>query len=387
MDGTSFAAPHVSGALAVLRAQLPDWTVSSLVALLDRTGDVARRPGTNEVLRANTIRLDRAVQSQYQTPTPASLAPATAPIGHVDIVTPAPGGVRVAGWALDADTVAPSVVHVYVDGVFTSTASAAEARDDVASAFPGWGSARGFDLLVPVGDGRHVVCVYAIDAGPSAPNSLLGCRTASRDGAPFGAVDAITGTFGGVRVAGWAIDPDTSASIDVHVYVDRAGGSLTADASRPDVAAVFPSYGSRHGYDRLVAASPGSHRVCLYAIDSAAGANTTLGCRTVTVPAPSPFGAVDVARRVDGGIEVAGWAADPDTTASIDVHVYVDGVLRHVDRADAERLDVASARPSTGPTHGFADVVAAPADARQVCVYGINVGGGVNALIGCRSIA
>ena len=119
--------------------------------------------------------------------------------------------------------------------------------------------------------------------------------------------------------------------------------------------------------------------MCLYAIGANGGTNTTLGCRTVTVPQPSPFGAVDVLRRVDGGIEIAGWAADPDTTMSIDVHVYVDGVLRTIAHANGERLDVAAARPSTGTSHGYQVLVPASREARQVCVYGINVEGGVNA--------
>jgi subtilisin family serine protease len=385
-DGTSFASPHVAGAIAVLRGQHPDWPVSSILALLDRTGDLARRAGSSEYLRATSLRLDRAIRPEYQAASPAPLPAATAPIGTVDVVDVSPGGLRIAGWALDADTVLPTTVHVYVDGAFTVTASANVARPDIAAAFPGWGSAHGFDVVVPVGDGSHTVCAYGIDVGPSAPNSLLGCRTTARSGAPFGALDAVEPTFGAVRVTGWAIDPDTTAPLDVHVYVDRAGAPVPANQSRPDVAAVYPTYGDRHGIDRMVVTTPGVHRVCLYAIDPDGGPNPTLGCRTVTVPEPSPFGAVDVVRTIAGGVEVAGWAADPDTTTSIDVHVYVDGALRGVALANGERLDVAAARPSTGTAHGFRLAVPASGGARQVCVYGINVAGGVNALIGCRAI-
>ena len=68
------------------------------------------------------------------------------------------------------------------------------------------------------------------------------------------------------------------------------------------------------------------------------------------------------------------------------MHVYVDGILRTIASANGERLDVAAARPSTGTSHGYQALVPAPSNARRVCVYGINVEGGVNALIGCRSI-
>ena len=267
-------------------------------------------------------------------------------------------------------------------------APAGNQRADVAAAFPGWGSAHGYEFVLPVTDGPHTVCAYGIDVGPTAiGNPLLGCRSTVRSGEPFGSLDAVTPTFGAVQVTGWAIDPDTNAPIDVHVYVDRAGASMPADAQRSDVAAAVPGYGDHHGYDRLVAAVPGVHRVCAYAIDSAGGANITLGCRTVTVPQPSPFGALDVAARVTGGLEVSGWAVDPDTSASIDVHVYVDGHLISIARADDERLDVAAARPASGSTHGYRVIVPATADQRTVCVYGINVDGGVNALIACRSIS
>jgi subtilisin family serine protease len=387
-DGTSFAAPHVSGAIAVLRAALPDWSVSAIVALLDRTGDVARRGTTGEVLRANAIRLDRAIQAQFQTRTPAALDPASSPIGNLDHVSVAAAGLFVSGWALDADTVVPTTVHVYVDGVLSAMVPAGESRPDVATVFPGWGLARGFGIVVPASNGPHIVCAYGIDVGPSANgNSLLGCRSSTRSGDSFGSLDTVTATFGAVRVAGWAIDPDTDAPIDVHVYVDRGGAPLRADLSRPDVADAIPGYGDRHGYDRLVAAPPGDHRVCTYAIDSNGGPNVTLGCRTVTVPQPSPFGALDVAARVDGGVEVAGWAVDPDTAASIDVHVYVDGILASTARADDERLDVAAVRPASGSSHGYRMVVPASSEHRTVCVYGINVAEGFNALIGCRSIS
>jgi subtilisin family serine protease len=386
VDGTSFATPHVSAAIAVLRAQLPGWPVSAIVSLLDRTGDIARRGTAGEVQRANAIRLDRAIVAEYQTLSPAALDPATPPFGYLDTTFAAPGGVRVSGWALDADTVEPVTVHVYVDGVLAGTAQAAARRPDVAAAYPGWGSARGFETVVPAADGAHVVCAYGIDLGPVAANSLLGCRQLVRSSAPSGSLDAVEPTFGAVRVAGWAIDPDTVDPVDVHVYVDGVGVAARADLARPDVAAAVPGYGEGHGFDRLFDAGPGRHRVCVYAIDRALTGNVTLGCRDVTVPEPSPFGSLDVVRRVEGGVEVGGWAIDPDTSSSIDVHVYVDGRMATAVHASVERLDVAAARPASGSPHGFTTVVAAPAAARTVCVYGINVDGGGNALIACGAI-
>src|SRR5205085_9951059 len=127
------------------------------------------------VLRATSVRLDRAVQPQYQSRAPSPLLTGSAPIGNVDAARTAPGGVQVAGWALDADTVAATAVHFYVDGVLARTGVADLERADVGNAFPGWGSGHGFDALLPMSDGVHTVCVYGIDVGPAASNSLLGC--------------------------------------------------------------------------------------------------------------------------------------------------------------------------------------------------------------------
>jgi hypothetical protein len=91
------------------------------------------------------------------------------------------------------------------------------------------------------------------------------------------------GGSGTVTVAGWAIDPDTSESVPVHVYVGDAGTAITADAIRPDVDAAFPGYGAAHGFGATITAAPGATQVCAYGINTGAGGNSLLGCRAVTV--------------------------------------------------------------------------------------------------------
>jgi NTE family protein len=107
------------------------------------------------------------------TPFPAT----TIPFGYVDEVSANGAGVRVRGWTIDPNTKSPIDVHVYVDGAMTASATAGGSRPDVAAAHPGYGDAHGFDLAVPVGGGRHNVCVYAINQGEGATNPQLGCRT------------------------------------------------------------------------------------------------------------------------------------------------------------------------------------------------------------------
>jgi hypothetical protein len=103
-------------------------------------------------------------------------------------------------------------------------------------------------------------------------------------GPPIGNLEAVSVSPGSVSVRGWAIDPDVTRSIKVHVKVDGVAVGTVASGSRPDVAAAFPGYGPDHGFSKSVTASPGAHQVCAHGINVGSGRNTLLGCRTVTVP-------------------------------------------------------------------------------------------------------
>jgi SpoIID/LytB domain protein len=308
------------------------------------------------------------------------------PGGAVDGVAIQPGGAStVYGWALDPNTNEPVPVHVYVDGKLANALNAADPRGDIAAAYPGYGPLHGFNIPVMLGAGDHSICTYVIDVGPGQ-NQLLGCRLVTvPTGNPVGVIDTIGGgPDGALALAGWAFDPDTTAPISVHVYVDgKFADATVADGARPDIAAAFPGYGAAHGYSFTLASTPGVHTVCVYGINVGAGANNQLACRTLTVPTGSPVGTIDVATVANGSLRVAGWAIDPDTAASIDVHVYADGRVVGGALAANPRADVASALPGYGEAHGFDLTVAAPASTQQVCIYGINLGAGANSLIRC----
>ena len=207
-----------------------------------------------------------------------SFAISGSPMGALDIVNVVPGGVRVAGWALDPDTPAPLDIHIYVDGALALVTRADETRNDVAALYNGYGSARGYDVTLALGPGRHEVCVYAINQGPG-PNVLIGCGVVTVTSVPIGALDAVQRQGNNVRVMGWAIDPDATRSIDVHVYADGAViASIVADQPRADIGAAYPDYGAAHGFDAVVAA-PGARSICVYGINVEGGTNHILGCR------------------------------------------------------------------------------------------------------------
>lgn len=212
----------------------------------------------------------------------------------VDLVNHSPSGsldtvrdtgqssVQVTGWAFDQDVSQPIAVHVYVDGSVAAVVTAQSPRPDVDAVY-GRGANHGFDQTVPVAAGNHTVCVYGID-GNGGTNALLGCRSVTiGNQSPIGAIDSVVdGGAGSILVTGWALDPDLTTPINVHVYVDGLVVlGLTAAGSRPDVDAVF-GRGPNHGFASTVPAAAGAHTVCFYAIDGNGGTNVLLGCRAVT---------------------------------------------------------------------------------------------------------
>ncbi len=207
---------------------------------------------------------------------------------------------------------------------------------------------------------------------------------------PVGAVEAVTATApGSVRVAGWTYDQDnTPAALTVKVSVDGApAATVTASGNRPDVAAAFPGVGPNHGFDITLDVAGGTHDVCVVAVNTNAGYDKALGCRKVTVVSADPVGALDAATAVNARlIQVRGWALDANTVDPILVHAYVDGVKVAEITADRSRPDIDAAYPGFGPLHGYDAQIPAIGGRHDVCVYGINVGKGVNTLLGCQQV-
>ncbi|WP_199423570.1 N-acetylmuramoyl-L-alanine amidase [Actinotalea solisilvae] len=322
---------------------------------------------------ANTVLACRTVSS--------GAVARTAPIGAIEQVTATNTSLTVTGWTLDPDTTASNQVHLYVDGVGTALV-ADVSRPDLASRY-GKGDKHGFTFTTNARPGPHSVCAHGINTGPG-DNTLLGCRTiVVPDAAPIGVIDAVTTTNTQLALSGWSLDPDTSASNEVHIYIDGVGVSLLANQSRPDVAAVY-NKGDKHGWSYVVPAAPGRHDLCVYGINTAAGANTLLGCRTVVVPDAAPIGVIDAVTTSAGRLTITGWTLDPDTSASNQVHIYVEGVGYSL-WADRSRPDVAAVY-NRGDKHGYSHSVAVPAGSRSVCAFGINTAAGANTLLGCRTV-
>jgi hypothetical protein len=307
-------------------------------------------------------------------------------VGSLDATQRIPMGLRVSGWALDVNTTDPINVAAYVDGTTGFTGVANGYRPDVGAAAPAYGPFHAYVLDLPIGPGPHGICVYGInDTGDFNP--AVGCTLVYVDPNPTGSLDLVRRVPGGVRTAGWALDPDSTQLIPVHVYSGQAfRGALATGGSRPDVAAFLPDYDSGRGFDSVVAMPPGRQPVCAYGINLGPGTNQVLGCRTVDVTV-DPFGSLDLVKGGSGSLSAAGWSIDPDTASPIGVHLYVDSVLATSWIANLQRGDVGAMFPDYGGGHAFYMTVPAPRGTHLVCAYGLNVGTGSNGVLGCRTVS
>ncbi len=326
--------------------------------------------------------------------------PGRAPLGNFEALTVAGNVATATGWALDPDTGGAIKVQLNVAGAITEYV-ADKARPDVGAAYPQHGVNHGFAGTVTLPTGQSQVCAFAVNSG-SGGNTALGCRTANvaevdRGRDPIGFFESLSVSGNVATASGWALDPDTSSSIAVHLYINGSGKEIIASRARPDIGAAYPATGPNHGFSEQFTLPTGTSNVCAYGINSGRGSNPFLGCRSVTVaaatapPPPAadqgraPLGFFESIVPTAGGAAITGWALDPDTTAPIEVHVYV-GASGWPFVADRIRPDVGAAY-RMGDNHGFSATVPLGPGTHRVCAYAINSGAGANPLIGCREVS
>ncbi len=325
--------------------------------------------------------------------------PGGGPIGAFDNARGVPGsggggpGIATVGWAIDPDTNAPIAVHLYPSSGPAIAVTASAPRPDVGNAFPLYGPNHGFNAFVPAASGSNgIVCAYAINVPGPAANPIVGCRHyVVPGGSPIGNLEQLAATSGGTQLSVWTIDPYTADPIRLSVTVDgSATYSLAAAQSRPDVGNVFPDYGAAHGFSVLLPTGPGSHNVCVRAVNVGVGSDTTLGCGTVVVPSGAPMGNLDSVTGLGGAspaVHVVGWAIDPDLGTGPDsVLVVVDNTSATL-LANKPRSDVGNVFPAYGPNHGFDAFIGANHGAHSVCAYAFNQpGGALGPWLGCATV-
>jgi hypothetical protein len=143
--------------------------------------------GHNETYGGATINIDSDFVDAATVGTATLAAASEDPIGYLDLTgAPAPGTLRVKGWAFDPNAPTQTLaVRVFVGGRAGAPGAleyelgpvASRSRKDILAEYPEAGPRHGFDVSFPtLKSGRQPVCVYAVDVEPGA-DLLLGCKS------------------------------------------------------------------------------------------------------------------------------------------------------------------------------------------------------------------
>jgi hypothetical protein len=310
------------------------------------------------------------------------------PVGNLDRTGLVPGGMRAIGWDLDPNArTKPVRTFARVDNRWVAGTTSDIARSDVLKAHPLAGANHGFNFVIPVPEGRHVVCIGARNLY-TGHDTVFRCLTWSFDYGPLGSISAFGTKPGAIHVSGWTFDRDAfSTPITTVITIDGTAHNVVANAARPVVpAATYGNAGPNHGFDVTYPVSQGSHRVCVTTKNVGYGTDNSLGCKTLTLQ-ESPVGNLDSAGKSGSRLRVTGWAYDPDAlSTALSVAIRIDSTT-YTTVADIARRDVEAAHPGVGQYHGFAQSYTVPEGSHKVCVTVRNVSFGSDLAFPCRTVA
>lgn len=237
-----------------------------------------------------------------------------------------------------------------------------------------------------------------VTAGLAVFGGIQSVAFAATPNDPIGYLDQVIPTGStAVNIQGWAADPDNLAlPLTVRATLDGvSAGQVVTAVARPDVAKAR-STGPTPGFAMTLPAQPGSHTVCVTAVNISAGGDTSLGCRTVVVPAPigstptaaeiaarSPFGALEKVSASGNTVTLTGWAADPDNLAQpLKINAGYNGSAAVVTSAKVvARPDIALSR-NVGGNQGYSITITLRDGYHLVCAAAVNIGVGVNRQLG-----
>jgi hypothetical protein len=198
---------------------------------------------------------------------------------------------------------------------------------------------------------------------------------------PTTSLTGLTPSAVGANVAGWSVDPDTTAPIKVQITVDgKQVTQLTANAKGTTK--------SGHNFAGAITMVSGTHKVCATGINVSYGTKAPIAsCRSISLRL-NPIGHYDAIARAaqSTNLVVTGWALDPDTTAPIKVSISVDKGTAILATASVSRPGVKAAYPAYGALHGFAVTLPAKDGEHTVCITAANVSLGASKALGCREI-
>jgi hypothetical protein len=225
------------------------------------------------------------------------------PLGSFDSASVVGQQIIVNGWGYDPDAAGASSILAtdrespLIDPT-SASGVASQPRADVAAAL-GIDPDHGFSFgVTPTDPGPNTVCLAVVNRGYGADRSL-GCRTVDVDDRrPQGQLTSVTPTAGGkgATVKGSVSDPDApTAAVPLHVVVDGSPFSSTTANGQFSIG--------------LPGLSPGSHSICVTAVDLAGSAPGIAGDRAL------PCGGVSLAT-ASGAVSI-GTTGSPSVSGPV----------------------------------------------------------------------
>jgi cell wall-associated NlpC family hydrolase len=235
-----------------------------------------------------------------------------------------------------------------------------------------------------------VALAGAVVLGSPAADATTTAWTTTHN--PKGRVGGFAATSQGIRVTGWAFDPDAPKTNDtVAAIVDGYKvSSVTTNVASKTLARMYGT-GPTPGFDLTVPVS-GRHTLCIVAGNIGSGLSTMLKCAGTPVGSSagssashSPVGAVTSAGATASTVTVSGWATDHDYYAQrLGVVLYLDGAPA---TTVATSKTIVSPRPAgSGPSASYAISVPVGSGTHMACVWAVNIGLGANSFLGCRAV-
>lgn len=296
------------------------------------------------------------------------------PTGKIEVASSS----IISGWALDPDLgTAAATVNIYVDQQSFVTIPANLARKDSKNG-------HGFSVdLSSLSSSSHAITVTVTDNRISNNREVVLYDNFINNHPPTGSFDSATGNI----ITGWAFDADAPNQADaVDLYVDgKYVETFSADQARADVDALLPT--PNHAFSKtLPALSFGKHRLDLYAAESQGNASVLIGTKFVTNNRPA--GVLESS----SAAAIIGWAADYDLPGqSVDLQVYINGVLAISTTTDVSRPDIAAFKAlATVPSftsYGFSISLPTLSSGRnQIDVFAVDANNGLLTPLGSAVI-
>lgn len=363
-SGTSMAAPHVTGAWALMRQSRPTASVDELLSTLRGTGvPVATLCASGK--NCPRINLGYAVGL----PSASSLEISRAKLYFTSLI------------GIEAPATGPQLLWLNQSNDANPEWTVA-VSDPWIACTPETGSGTGV-LTVSVnpygltaGTYTGSIAVSSIDA-PLAPKHItimFTVKKKARDEPPFG--DFATPKNGAlvrssIAFTGWALDDVEVASVQLF-RKDGSASLLLGDAAfiegaRPDVEAAFPAYPGNHragwGYMMLTQSLPDGTYTIYAVVTDNTGNRINLGSKTISIDnadTVKPFGAIDTPEQ--GGIasgskyHVQGWVLTPPPNKVPEngstISVYIDGKFVGHPVYNVYREDIARFFPGYANSNG-----------------------------------